>query len=284
MRRGLRLVLLAVPLVWVAIAHIGPLIAMARISVTDVYPGPPGHVPAFSTAAYASFGDHGGYRASLLHSLGLASAATFAALLLCYPLAYQVALRVAPSRQASRLMLLVAPFWTGEVLRMFALVLLLANRGAVNAALRWAGVTDAPPHLLYGSGAVLAGTVYTVLPCMLLPLSAALNRLPTDLLDAASTLGAASWSRFWHVTLPLTAGGVATGAALTFLASLGLMAAPALLGGAGVPVFATTIADLFGAASFRWPQGAAFGFILLLAGTACAAALAASPRLLARRV
>ncbi len=282
MRGRLRIVLLAIPLVWVAVAHIGPLVAMARISITDVYPGPPGRIPEFSLAAYASFWEQAGYRASLLRSLGLASAATVAALLLSYPLAYHIAVRVAPARQASRLMLLVAPFWTSEVLRLFALLLLLANRGAVNAALRWAGLTDAPLHLLYGGGAVLAGTVYTVMPCMLLPLYAALNRLPADLLDAASTLGAPSWSRFWHVTLPLTAGGVAAGAALTFLASLGLFAAPALLGGAGVPVFSTTIADLFGAASSRWPEGAAFGFILLLAGTACAATLAASPRLLAR--
>jgi spermidine/putrescine transport system permease protein len=282
-RGGLRIVFLAVPVLWVAAAHIGPLVAMARISILDVYPGPPDVAPGFGLAAYAAFLHEAGYRASLLRSLGLAAAATAASLLLSYPLAYHVAVRVAPKQRQRRLMLLVAPFWTSEVLRMFALVLLLANRGALNAVLRWLGVTSAPVPLLYGTGTVLAGLVYTVLLSMLLPLYAALDRLPANLLAAASTLGAGAWRRFWHVTLPLTARGIATGSVLTFLASLGIFAAPALLGGPSTPVFATTIADLFGAASGRWPIGAAFGFILLTVGTACAAGLAALPGLMVSR-
>jgi spermidine/putrescine transport system permease protein len=274
-RRWPRLIFLAVPLLWVAAAHVGPLIAMARISAFATYPGPPGAAATWSAAAYAAFLHGPGYRASLLHSLALATATTAVSLLLAYPLAYHVALRVAPARRGRRLMLLVAPFWTSEVLRMFAIVLLLANRGALNALLRWAGLTRSPIPLLYGTGAVLAGVVYTVLLSMLLPLYAALDQLPPDLLEAASDLGAGAWSRFWRVTLPLTARGVASGTILTFLASLGVFAAPALLGGAGTPTFATTIVDLFGAASGRWPMGAAFGFILLLAGTACAVGLAA---------
>ena len=129
-------------------------------------------------------------------------------------------------------------------------------------------------------GAVLAGIVYTVLLAMLLPLYAALDRLPSEFMDAAADLGAGAWRRAWHVTLPLTSAGVAAGAALTFLATLGVYAAPVLLGGAGTPVFAVTIADLFGAASGRWPLGAAFGFILLAVGTAGAAGLiAAAPQI-----
>lgn len=268
-----RRLFLAIPALWVATAHVGPLVEMMRISLLNAYPGPLGATPAFSLAAYAAFLDGPGYRASLLHSFGLAAAATIMALLLAYPLAYYVALGVAPSRRGRRLMLLVAPFWTSEVLRMFAVVLLLANRGALNTALRWTGLTAAPVPMLYGNGAVLAGLVYTVLLAMLLPLYAALDRLPPELLDAAVDLGAGAWSRFWHVTLPLTAGGIASGAALTFLASLGVLAAPALLGGAGTPVFATVIAGFFGGASGRWPMGAAFGCILLLAATGCAAAV-----------
>ena len=157
--------------------------------------------------------------------------------------------------------------------------LLLASRGALNATLQWVGLTAAPLHLLYGPGAVLAGITYTVLLIMLLPLYAALDRLPPDVLEAAADLGAGAWSRFWHVTLPLTRSGVVSGTVLTFLASLGLLAAPALLGGVGTPTFAATIAGMFGSASGRWPAGAAFGFILLLAGTACAAAMALPARL-----
>jgi spermidine/putrescine transport system permease protein len=275
----LRLCFVAVPVLWIVFAHIGPLIAMARISFLEVYPGPPGAAPTASLGAYAAFWQEAGFRASLLRSFGLAAVSTFISLILAYPLAYYIALRVTPAQRGRRLMLLVAPFWTSEVLRMFALVLLLSNRGALNALLRWLGLTQAPVLMLYGTGSVLAGMVYTVFLSMLLPLYATLDRLPSQLLDAATILGAGAWNRFWHVTLPLTARGVASGAMLTFLAALGVFTAPALLGGATTPVFATTIADLFGAASGRWPIGAAFGFILLATGTAAAAALVAFPAL-----
>ncbi len=280
-----RRLLVAVPLLWVAVAHVGPLLSMVRISVYASYPAAPDALPSLSGAAYAAFLGRAAYQAALGRSLGFAVAATLISLLLAYPLAYHVALHVPPARRGRRLMLLVAPFWASEVLRMFALVLLLANRGALNAVLRWAGATQAPASMLYGSGAVLAGLVYTVLLTMLLPLYAALDRLPADVLEAASDLGAGGWTRFWHVTLPLTARGVAAGTGLTFLACLGVFAAPALLGGPSTTLFATIIADLFGAASGRWPMGAAFGFILLIAGTACALGLAAlAPGVLRHRV
>ena len=270
-----RLVFLGVPLLWVAVAHVGPLLSMARISAYATYPTPPATPPSWSGAAYGAFFESPAYQASLGYSLAFAATATLAALLLAYPLAYHVAVHVDPSRRGWRLMLLVAPFWASEVLRIFALVLLLANRGALNAALRWAGLTGAPVSMLYGDGAVLAGLVYTVLLTMLLPLYAALDRLPAELLEAAADLGAGAWARFWQVTLPLSASGVAAGTALTFLACLGVFAAPSLLGGPSKTLFATTIADLFGAASGRWPMGAAFGFILLTVGTACAVGMAA---------
>ncbi len=275
MKVGPRLMFMGVPLLWVAVAHVGPLLSMARISAYATYPTPPATSPVWSGAAYGAFLESPAYQASLGNSLAFAAAATLAALLLAYPLAYHVAFHVDSSRRGWRLMLLVAPFWASEVLRMFALVLLLSNRGALNAALRWAGLTEAPVSMLYGDGAVLAGLVYTVLLTMLLPLYAALDRLPAELLEAAADLGAGPWARFWQVTLPLSASGVAAGTALTFLACLGVFAAPSLLGGPSKTLFATTIADLFGAASGRWPMGAAFGFILLAVGTACAVGMAA---------
>ena len=270
-----RRVFIGLPLVWVAVAHVGPLLSMAAISSLASYPVAPGATVVRSASAYAAFAEHPAYQLSLALSLSLAAAATGIALLLAYPLAYHVALHVPPARRGMRLMLLLAPFWASEVIRMFALALLLANRGAVNAFLHWLGVTDTPVALLYGDGAVLAGMVYTVLLTMLLPLYAALDRLPAGLLDAAADLGAGAWMRFWNITLPLTARGVAAGIVLTFLACLGVFAAPALLGGPSTTLFVTTIADLFGASSGRWPMGAAFGFILLSAGSACAIGLAA---------
>lgn len=274
MSRWPRRLFIAVPVLWVAAAHVGPLLAMARISLLDAYPAAPGTAAVLGGRAYAAFLDGPGYRAALGHSLWMAAAATGIALTLAWPLAWHVAMEVPPAQRTRRLALLAAPFWTSEVLRMFALVLLLANRGALNAVLRWTGLTDAPVPLLYGTGAVLAGMVYTVLLTMLLPLFAALDRLPPDLLDAAADLGAGPWRRQALIALPLAAGGVASGVALTFLLCLGVLAAPALLGGAGTPSFASVIAGFFGGASGRWPMGAAFGLVLLAAGTACAGALA----------
>jgi spermidine/putrescine transport system permease protein len=267
-------VFVAIPVLWVAAAHVGPLLAMARISLLDAYPTAPGTAPSFGLQAYAAFLDGPGYRASLAHSLWLAGAATGIALAIGWPLAWHVAVRVPPARRLRRLALLVAPFWTSEVLRMFAVVLLLANRGALNAVLRWTGLTGAPVALLYGNGSVLLGMVYTVLLTMLLPLFAAFDRLPAEVLDAAADLGARAWRRQLFVTLPLAVGGITSGVALTFLLCIGVLVAPDLLGGAGTPAFATVIADCFAAASGRWPLGAAFSLVLLVLGTACAGALA----------
>ena len=105
---------------------------MARVSLLDAYPAAPGAPSAFGLGAYAAFLDGPGYPGALLHSLVLAAAATAIAFVLCWPLAWHVAVRVASERRTMRLALLAAPFWTSEVLRMFALVLLLSNRGALN--------------------------------------------------------------------------------------------------------------------------------------------------------
>jgi ABC-type spermidine/putrescine transport system permease subunit I len=108
---------------------------------------------------------------SLLRSLGLALVSTLAALILAYP----IALCVPPAKRGRRLALLAAPVWTSEVLHIFAPVLLLANRGATNVLLRWLDLTTAPVQLLYGTGAVPAGMVYTVFLSTLLPVYAALD-------------------------------------------------------------------------------------------------------------
>lgn len=278
MIRLLRGVFIAMPVLWVAAAHVAPLLAMVRISLLNVYPAAPGIAPDYGFQAYAAFLNGPGYRAALGHSLWLAAGATGISFLLAWPLAWHVAVRVPSTLRFRRLALLVTPFWTSEVLRMFAVVLLLANRGALNAFLHWTGLMDTPVSLLYGTGSVLAGIVYTVFLTMLLPLFAALDRLPSDLLDAAADLGAGTLRRQWFVVLPLASAGIMSGAALTFLLCLGVLAVPALLGGAGTPAFAMVITSFFAGASGRWPLGAAFSLVLLVAGTACAGGLAFDPR------
>ncbi len=274
MTQVLRLVFVAVPVVWVALAHVGPLVAMMKISVLDAFPVAPGTQPSLSLDAYMALFEGPGYWAALGQTLMLAALATLISLGLAWPLAWHVAVRIRPQDRFRRLAFLIAPFWTSEVLRMFALVLLLSNRGALNEFMRWTGLTDAPVPLLYGTGSVLAGIVYTVMLTMLLPLYAALSRMPEDLLDAATGLGANWWQRQVFVALPLVSGGLVSGIALTFILALGVLVAPSLLGGAGTPTFASVITGFFGGASGRWPMGAAFSLILLVTGTACAAGIA----------
>ena len=268
-----RLLFLAAPLLWVALADIAPLLVMTRISLLDAYPVPPGQVMQWSLAAYGAFVATPIYRTALLRSLVVAAATTAGSLLLCYPLAYHIAVKLPAERRARRLMLLIAPFWTSEIIRIFGITLLLSNRGAVNLLLRSLGLTDAPVALLYGPGSVAFGMLSVALPSMLLPIYAVLVRLPRDQLDAAADLGAGPWQRFAAITLPASAGGVAAGCSLVFLLSLGAYAVPVLLGGAGTTVFADTIGGFFASAANRWPTGAAFSVILLLAGGLVSAAL-----------
>jgi len=169
------------------------------------------------------------------------------------------------------LLLLIAPFWSSEIVRAFAIMLLLANHGAVNFTLRWLGITEAPLPLLYNQFSVGFGMLYAVLLAMLLPLYASLTRLPTELLDAAANVGAGPCSRLVHVTLPLTRDGIAAGCALVFLTSLGAFAVPTLLGDADTTLFSMTIGSMFASSAGRWPLGAAFGLIMLLSGLGVAA-------------
>ncbi len=265
------LLLVGVPLLWIAVANIGPLIEMARISLLDAYPAPPGHVARYSPGNYAAFVGSAGYREAFLRSFRFAAGTTILLLLLSYPLAYHLALHVPPARRGRLLLLLIAPFWTGEIVRLFGIILLLANHGAINIILRRLGLIETPLPLLYNGFSVGFGMVYTMSLSMLLPLYAALDRLPRSLLDAAADLGAGPARRLLRVTLPLSAGGVLAGCLLVFLLSLGVFVEPTLLGGASGELFAVTIGGMFSDAAGDWPLGAAFSFILLLTAAALSA-------------
>jgi spermidine/putrescine transport system permease protein len=270
MRRLGRVLLFAGPAVWIAGANLAPLIEMARVSLLDVFPAVPGHITRYSLDNYAAFLGSSIYRGSFLHSLALSGTLALLALPMAYPLAYLIAIRVPAHRRARHLLLLIAPFWTSEIVRVFAMMLLLGNHGPVNWLLRWSGFTDQPLPLLYNQFSVGFGMLYAVLLAMLLPLYASLARLPTELLDAAASAGAGPCRRFVRVTLPLTRDGMAAGCALVFLTSLGAFAVPTLLGGADTTLFSMTIGSMFASSAGRWPLGAAFGLIMLLAGLAAA--------------
>jgi spermidine/putrescine transport system permease protein len=162
-------------------------------------------------------------------------------------------------------LLLLIPFWVGEIVRTYAIMILLGNTGAVNQVLKWFGMIDKPIPFMYTSFSMGVGIVYLTALYMLLPLYSALEKLPASYGEAAADLGAGPWTRFRRVTLPLTLEGVSSGCTLVFLISTGFYATPVLLGGPSTTVFAETIAGFFHVAGNQWPTGAAFATIMFVA-------------------
>jgi spermidine/putrescine transport system permease protein len=205
-----------------------------------------------------------------LRTFAFAITVTAATLVLMYPVAYYLAKKLPKDRQLVFLLILLIPFWVGEIVRTFAIMILLGNRGAVNIALEWVGLIERPIPFMYTNFSLGMGVIYLTSLYMLLPLYAALEKIPRSMHEAARDLGAGPWTRFRRVTWPLSRDGVAAGCTLVFLISTGYYAAPVLLGGPSTTVFAETITGFFHVAGDDWPIGAAFATIMLIAALATA--------------
>jgi spermidine/putrescine transport system permease protein len=197
----------------------------------------------------------------LVRSFGLAAATTALCLAVGWPVAYWLGLRVAPRCKNALLVLVILPFWTSFLVRMYAWIFLLRQEGLVNLGLGALGIPPLP--LLYNDFAVMLGQVYGELPFMILPLYASIERLDRSLLEAAADLGATPARRLWRVTLPLTAPGVAAGCLLVFIPSLGAFLAPDLLGGGRTMYVGNLVQSQFAVAR-DMPFGAAVSFLLTL--------------------
>ena len=197
----------------------------------------------------------------ILRSLGLAVVTTALCLLAGYPMAYWLARVVPPRWRSALVVLVILPFWTSFLVRMYAWVFLLRAEGLLNNALAAIGLPAL--NLLYNDAAVVIGQVYGELPFMVLPLFASLEKLDRTLLEAAADLGAAPRRALWRVTLPLTRPGIVAGSLLVFIPSLGAYLAPDLLGGARTVTIGTLIQSQFVVAR-DIPFGAALSFVLTL--------------------
>jgi spermidine/putrescine transport system permease protein len=201
------------------------------------------------------------YLAILARSVVLAVATTLLCLVLAYPVAYWLG-RQAPARARSALLVLVIlPFWTSFLVRMYAWMFMLRTEGLVNTLLARVGIGQL--NLLYNDGAVLLGQVYGELPFMILPLYASLEKLDRSLLEAAADLGAGPARALWRVTLPLSRPGIVAGSVLVFIPSLGAYLAPDLLGGARTMYMGSLIQGQFAVVRDA-PFGAALSFLLSL--------------------
>lgn len=200
------------------------------------------------------------YLGVLLDSLWLAAVTTALCLLLGYPFAYL--LTRMPARWRSALLLLVIiPFWTSSLVRTYAMVVILQTNGWLNQILLGLGVIAEPLDLLYTESAVIVGMLYALLPFMILPLYAVLEKLDRRLIEAARDLGAGRVTIFRRIILPLTLPGIVAGCMLTFLPGLGMFYVADLLGGAKAMLVGNLIRDQFLSAR-DWPFGAAASVLL----------------------
>lgn len=183
--------------------------------------------------------------------------------ILCgYPLAYYIS-RLEKSTQQIWLLLVMIPFWINFLVRSYAWVIILRSQGVINTFLQSLGIISEPLPLLYNSGSVLLGMVYTLMPFMVLPIYVSLEQMDRRKLEAAYDLGATPWKTFWHVTLPMTKTGVVTGSILVFVSSIGMFVVPDVMGGAKSALIGNVIQNQFLSAR-DWPFGSALSIVLML--------------------
>ena len=185
-------------------------------------------------------------------------------LAICYPLAYYMA--QAGSAQKVRLILLglIVPYWVNEILRAFALRVLLASKGLINQLFMGIGLTDTPIDFLGNNTGLYVGLSYAYLLVMIFPLYNAIESLDKNQIEAARDLGAPWWKIHRDVVIPYAKPGIASGCTMVFMLSAGSLAAPQFLGGPRTLWFTQIVYDFF-FQSFNWPRGAAYAFILLAA-------------------
>lgn len=202
------------------------------------------------------------YFRALRNTLEISGLSTLICLLFGYPLAYLMA-TTTPRAQRVMTILVLIPFWTSVLVRTFAWIVILGNNGLVNHALIALGLTDAPIRLLFNMTGVQIGMVHVLLPFMVFPLLAVMNRIDPSILRVARSLGAPPRRAFRHVFLPLSMPGIAAGCVLVFLLAVGFYVTPALLGGPGQTTLATMI-DMEINTFLNWGFAASLGVLLLV--------------------
>jgi spermidine/putrescine transport system permease protein len=209
-----------------------------------------GYQAAFTFANYLNLPARG---TAFLNTLTLAPVGTLLCVLIAYPLAYYLAVRANEKWRTLLLVFVILPFWTSQLLRIYAWLLILGNKGLPHY-LSMIGIEDL--RIINTPAAVLVGMVYAYLPLMVFPIYVSLEQLDKRLLEASADLGASPWRTLLQVTLPLSLPGVATGSMLVFILLMGEFIIPALLGGGKVFFIGNALVDLF-LQSRNWPFGAA---------------------------
>jgi putrescine transport system permease protein len=274
--RGARLVVL-IPYLWLGAFFLVPFLIVLKISLSQTAIAQPPYVPVFDPATgweglkqflaalsfenYAFIASDWLYLASYLKSLEVAAGSTALLLLVGFPLAYGMA-RAPRSWQPALFMLVVLPFWTSFLIRIYAWVNILQRDGLLNQVLLALRVVDEPPAWLATDTAVYIGIVYSYLPFMVLPIYATLEKMDESLIEAAADLGCPRWKAFWLVTLPLSLPGVVAGGLLCFIPIVGEFVIPDLLGSSQTMMIGQTLWTEF-FANKDWPVASAVAAVLL---------------------
>ncbi|MEY3675330.1 MAG: hypothetical protein RJB47_2038 [Pseudomonadota bacterium] len=278
-QRGRSLVL-GIPWFWLLLFFAVPFLILLRISVTDMGEGLDPFAPLLQTNAgevtlhlklanYVSLlldADSGWgqtlYVESYVLSVKYAFWTTVLCLFLGYPFAYFLA-RSAPHLRPLLLLLVMLPFWTSFLLRVYAWKGLLADQGVINNILIFLGLTQEPIQMLYNDVSMLVGMTYVYLPFMVLPLYANLVKMDNRLLEASQDLGATPWQSFWLITVPLSRSGIVAGSILVFIPCLGEFVIPSLLGGAENLMIGRVVWDeMF--SSNNWPRASALSVFMIV--------------------
>jgi len=272
-----RLAVVAVPYLWLLALFLVPFLIVLKISLSDPAIAIPPYTPTldlsggwaairafFAELDFENFvflTEDDLYWKAYLSSLQIAVISTFMTLLVGYPIAYGMA-RSAPEWRPTLLMLVILPFWTSFLIRVYAWIGILSSEGFLNQFLLWIGAISEPLTILNTNVAVHIGIVYTYLPFMILPIYAALEKMDESLIEAAEDLGATRLQAFWLVTFPLSVQGVIAGCFLVFIPTIGEFVIPSLLGGSETLMIGKVLWEEF-FNNRDWPVASAVAIILL---------------------
>jgi len=264
----------AVPFLWLFLFFLVPFIIVLKISFSDAQIAMPPYQPLLHWVSdkalqvqlnfgnFAFLVEDNLYWKAYLNSIKIAGVSTLLCLLLGYPMAYAMA-RSAASTRNVLLLLVILPFWTSFLLRVYAWIGILKNNGLINNALMALGIIDQPIQMLQTDFAVYIGIVYSYLPFMILPLYANLEKMDLTLLEAAEDLGCRPWEAFLKITLPLSVPGMIAGCLLVFIPAVGEFVIPALLGDPGILMIGKVLwTEFFN--NRDWPVASAVAIALLL--------------------
>lgn len=270
-----RVFLIAIPYLWLLALFLIPFFIVLKISLSDAAIARPPYLPVFSWddgiwaflrdldfENFVFLTEDALYWKAYLSSLRIAFVSTLLTLAVGFPVAYAMA-RAPEHWRPTLMMLVILPFWTSFLIRVYSWMGILSTEGFLNQFLLWTGIISEPLQILNTNTAVYIGIVYTYLPFMILPIYAALDRLDGSLIEAAEDLGCSRLTAFWLVTVPLSLPGVIAGCFLVFIPTIGEFVIPSLLGGSDTLMIGKVLWEEF-FSNRDWPVASAVAVVLLL--------------------